>query len=87
MRSVTSILFGSNFADESLTKSSPTARASGESTSPSSTLRSSSRSSEALPMTRSLNPKTSSSGSRSAFDNAKIQIRGNLTSGLPSSNS
>ena len=30
MRSVTSILFGSNFADESLTKSSPTARASGE---------------------------------------------------------
>ena len=82
--SVTSILFGSNFAEENLTKSSPTESASEDSTNVIKTLRRSSSSPAAFSMTRSLNPTTSSSGSRSAFDNAKIQIRGNLTSGLPS---
>ena len=78
-------LVGSNFADDSLTKSSPTVSASGAATRPASTLRSSSRSSAAFSIPRSLNPNTSRCGSRSAFDNAKIQIRGKPTSGLPSS--
>jgi len=63
-----------DFADESNRKSSPTARAS-LIPQPREHLAQFVEVIGSLPMTRSLNLKTSTSGSRSAFDNASIQIR------------